>query len=156
MSEITHVPSDLLASPTFQLERLRRRTRDFVETALAKQGFNLRQYWALTCLVDGDASSQATLGDILHIDRSDMVRLVDSLEEHALAERMRDPNDRRRQIISVTKKGRRAHAGLADLVQQAEEDALNASTPKQLRQLVKLAEVIMDSAKNLESADSTV
>ena len=90
MSEITHVPSDLLASPTFQLERLRRRTRDFVETALAKQGFNLRQYWALTCLVDGDASSQAALGDILHIDRSDMVRLVDSLEEHALAERMRE------------------------------------------------------------------
>ncbi|WP_202820494.1 hypothetical protein, partial [Kytococcus schroeteri] len=38
MSENTPLPADLLSSPSFQLERLRRRTRDFVETALAEKG----------------------------------------------------------------------------------------------------------------------
>ena len=137
------LPADLLSSPSFQLERLRRRTREFVEAALQKENFNLREYWILTCLVDGDAASQATLGEILGVDRSDMVRLVDSLEERNLAKRVKDPKDRRRQIISVTKKGTKAYQNLRPLVHAAEDKALDDSTSKQLKHLRKLAQVII-------------
>ncbi|RAV34176.1 MarR family winged helix-turn-helix transcriptional regulator [Corynebacterium heidelbergense] len=143
MRESMPLPSDLLSSPSFQLERLRRRTRDHVEQALAAEGFNLREYWILTCLVAGDAASQATLGEILGVDRSDMVRLVDSLEERSLAKRVKDPKDRRRQIISVTKKGRKAHSALQPLVHAAEDEALDESTSKQLKHLRKLAKSII-------------
>lgn len=151
MSDALTLPADLLSSPSFQLERLRRRTREFVEAALAAEGFNLREYWVLTCLVDGDAASQATLGEILGVDRSDMVRLVDSLEKRNLAKRVKDPKDRRRQIISVTKKGTKAYTTLRPLVIAAEDQALDESTSKQLKHLRKLAKSII-AADNPESA----
>lgn len=143
MSDTFALPADLLSSPSFQLERLRRRTREFVEAALSAEGFNLREYWVLSCLVAGDAASQATLGEILGVDRSDMVRLVDSLEKRNLAKRVKDPKDRRRQIISVTKKGSKAYANLRPLVTAAEDKALDDSTSKQLKHLRKLAKSII-------------
>ncbi|KAB1503071.1 MarR family transcriptional regulator [Corynebacterium sp. 320] len=143
MPETYPLPKDLLSSPSFQLERLRRRTREFVETALDEHGYNLREYWILCCLVDGDAASQATLGDILGIDRSDMVRLVDSLEKRHLAKRIKDPQDRRRQIISITKKGEKAFNALLPVVTSAEDKALDDSTSKQLKHLRKLAHSII-------------
>lgn len=144
MSDNSPEPADLFASLTFQLEMLRRSARERVEKALAGQGFNLRQYWALVCLVDQDAASQASLGETLNIDRSDMVRLIDSLEHYGLAERLRDPADRRRQIISATKKGRRAHEGLRPLVKTAEIEALSTASPDQLKML---AQFIWDTSE---------
>lgn len=143
MPESLPLPTELLSSPSFQLERLRRRTREFVESALEEHGFNLREYWILTCLVDGDAASQATLGEILGVDRSDMVRLVDSLEKRNLAKRVKDSKDRRRQIISITKKGSKSYQQLKPIVTKAEDKALDESTSKQLKHLRKLAKAII-------------
>lgn len=148
MSDAQILPAELLASPSFQLERLRRRTREFVEKALAKEGFNLREFWILTCLAESDAASQSYLGEILGVDRSDMVRLVDSLEERSLAKRIKDPQDRRRQIISITKKGQKAYQALQPIVHAAEDEALDDSTSKQLKHLRKLAKSIIAGEEN--------
>lgn len=141
----TDLPAALLESPSFQLERLRRRTRDVAEHALNTQDTSLREYWVLTCLVDRDAASQSYLSELLAIDASDMVRLIDALEEHGWAARERDPKDRRRQIVTTTKKGRNAQAKLAKLVTEAEDRALDESTSKQLKHLRKLAASIIDA-----------
>ena len=79
------IPTALLESPSFQLERLRRRTRDGVESALQTKQTTLREYWVLTCLVDADAASQSYLSETLAIDASDMVRLIDALEDRGLS-----------------------------------------------------------------------
>lgn len=154
MPDSPHLPGELLRSPSFQLERLRRRTRTIVESALGAEGFNLREFWVLTYLVDGDAASQAELGEIVGIDRSDMVRLVDSLEKRGLAKREKDARDRRRQIISVTKKGTKAQQSLAPVVQSAEDDALDESTSKQLKHLKKLAKSIIAAEEDDEPEKS--
>ena len=75
MPGLPEIPTLLLESPSFQLERLRRRTRDEVEKSLVDYDTTLREYWALTALVAGDAASQSTLASILAVDASDMVRL---------------------------------------------------------------------------------
>lgn len=152
MAESPHLPHGLLASPSFQLERLRRRTRGFVEADLAREGFNLREYWVLTYLVDGDAASQTTLGEVIGVDRSDMVRLVDSLEQRELAQRVKDPKDRRRQIITATKKGRKVQEKLTPVVQDAEDKALDESTSKQLKHLKKLAKSIIASEEETDQS----
>lgn len=148
---IDEIPSSLLESPSFQLERLRRRTRDEVESALATRSSTMREYWVLTCLVAEDAASQSALSEMLDIDASDMVRLIDSLEERKWAKRERDPRDRRRQIVSSTKKGTKAQDELASLVSQAEHIALDESNRKQLKHLRKLTVSVFNS----ESADSS-
>lgn len=143
--DVAHVgvPVSLLESPSFQLERLRRRTRDEVEAALAARGTTMRGYWVLTCLIEGDASSQTSLSETLAIDASDMVRLIDGLEEQGWAKRERDPRDRRRQIVMSTKKGVKAQAELAELVAAAEAAALDESTGKQLKHLRKLTQAVL-------------
>lgn len=139
------LPPTLLASPSFQLERLRRRTRDEVEAALQDSGLTLRGYWVLACLVHAKAASQSALCELLAVDASDMVRLVDTLEHHKWAKRERDPKDRRRQIVAATKKGRNAFQRLSTTVSEAEDRALDESTSKQLKHLRKLAAAIIAS-----------
>ena len=139
------VPTSLLQSPSFQLERLRRRTRDCVDAALAEHKTTIREFWVLTCLVEEDAASQSFLSETLAIDASDMVRLIDALEKRGWAKRERDSKDRRRQIVASTKKGTKAHEELSKLVIAAEDEALNDSTSKQLKHLRKLAQVIIDA-----------
>lgn len=150
------IPTDLLESPSFQLERLRRRTRDSVEAALNTKQTTIREYWVLTCLVDGDAASQSYLSETLAIDASDMVRLIDALESRGWAKRERDPKDRRRQIVASTKKGIKAQKELSELVSVAEDAALDESTSKQLKHLRKLAKrIIAAEAEDAELAENS-
>lgn len=142
-------PADLLSSPSFQLERLRRRTRDEIESRLSEKKVTLREFWVLTCLTDSDAASQASLCEILAIDASDMVRLIDSLEAKNWVKRERDPKDRRRQIVTSTKKGRNQQKQLKVMVSEAEDHALDESTSKQLKHLRKLAKSIIASEEEL-------
>ena len=137
------IPTELLESPSFQLERLRRRTRDAVESQISAKHVSLREYWVLSCLMSTDATSQSALCEVLAYDASDMVRLVDALEKKGWVKRERDSKDRRRQIVRATKRGRRQQAELSKLVNQAEDSALYESTSKQLKHLRKLAHAII-------------
>lgn len=137
------IPRTLLQSPSFQLERLRRRTRDEVEARLAKKHTHLREYWVLACLEESSGANQSALSATLMVDASDMVRIIDSLEKHGWAKRERDPQDRRRQIVAITKKGQKARADLEKLVTHGEDQALDESTSKQLKHLRKLAKAII-------------
>lgn len=88
--------------------------------------------------------SQRQLSELLAIDASDMVRLIDSLEQNQWVKRDRDPEDRRRQIVTPTKKGSKAHPRLVKDVAAAEDRALDMSTTKQLKSLKKLSKAILD------------
>ncbi|MDK8244667.1 MarR family winged helix-turn-helix transcriptional regulator [Corynebacterium sp. UMB10321] len=136
------LPEALTTSPSFQIERVRRHTKDEVERTLAKHDSSMREFWVLSC-VSEQARSQSQLSELLAIDASDMVRLIDCLEKHAWVKRERDPKDRRRQIVTATKKGGKALTKLAEDVAAAEERALDAANHKQLKNLRKLSQAIL-------------
>ena len=142
MADSLEHPEALTRSPSFQIERVRRHTKDEVERALSNQGATMREFWILTCVTE-QSFSQTQLAELLAIDASDMVRLIDSLETHGWVTRERDPKDRRRQIVASTKKGAKVHKDLAELVSAAEDEALDESTNKQLKHLRKLAKSII-------------
>ena len=141
MPTLPELPSALAKSPHFQVERVRRHTQDEVERTLAKHDSTMREYWILTC-VDGEPMSQRQLSELLTIDASDMVRLIDNLENNNWVTRERDPKDRRRQIVAATKKGTKVLAKLAADVAEAEDRALEASSNKQLKSLRKLSQAL--------------
>ncbi len=141
MSTPPDLPSALAKSPHFQIERVRRHTKDEVERTLAAHDTTMREFWILAC-VDVEPMSQRQLSALLIIDASDMVRLIDSLEDHGWVTRDRDPKDRRRQIVEATKKGKKALAKLGDDVSTAEDRALEASSQKQLKSLKKLSQAL--------------
>ena len=107
--------------PERSLRTQQRDGGDGVEAALSTRETTMREYWVLTCLIEGDAASQSALSTTLAIDASDMVRLIDALEAKDWARRERDPRDRRRQIVTSTKTGAKAQAQLAVIVAQAEK-----------------------------------
>lgn len=143
MATHDELPSALIKSPSFQIERVRRHTKDEVERTLCKHEVSMRGFWVLTCVAE-NALSQSQLSSLLAVDASDMVRLVDSLEDLGWVKRDRDPKDRRRQIVTATKKGTKALGMLADEVADAEDRALDASSNKQLKSLKKLTKAIME------------
>ena len=90
----------------------------FKEQALASaeaSGFELYDYSVLAILSEGARETQATIADALDLDPSRLVALLDSLQQRDLVVRQRDPNDRRRHVVSITTAGlARARADARD------------------------------------------
>jgi DNA-binding MarR family transcriptional regulator len=82
-----------------------------------------RQLVALTLLAERGALGQQSLGEDLRLDPSNVVGLLNELEERGLVTRRRDPADRRRHIVELSPTGHdelaRANAQLREV-----EDAL--------------------------------
>lgn len=92
----------LMQWPTYPLGQLHRQVHEAV-------GTNLRDHWILSVVAEsgtGASLSQQDICDTLGIDRSEMVRLIDRLEESGLVERHRSTEDRRRYVVSITAAGR--------------------------------------------------
>jgi DNA-binding MarR family transcriptional regulator len=104
-----------------QLSRLinRRSTPDLL-------GQTLKELAVLAYLRDYDEMNQQALTEGLCIDANYCVLLLNDLEADDLVERRRDPADRRRHIVSMTAKGRRA-LDQAEQAQQTLEDEILGS-----------------------------
>jgi DNA-binding MarR family transcriptional regulator len=118
------VPRELLASPLFLLGRLGYAVKLQVMEEFETAGFSAYAYSVLALLEEGARETQATIADALKIDRSQLVGILDELEEQSLVERRRDPNDRRRHLVNLTPTGKRQLNAFRKLAKRVEDEIL--------------------------------
>jgi DNA-binding MarR family transcriptional regulator len=84
--------------------------------------------------------SQREISDRLGLDASDVVGVLDILENAHMVQRRRDPADRRRHAVVLTEAGETAARRFAALRAKAAERALAGLDDDERRQLVDLLE----------------
>ncbi|MFF7632453.1 MarR family winged helix-turn-helix transcriptional regulator [Kitasatospora sp. NPDC008050] len=89
-----------------------------VDAALGAAGYRLRNFLVLAALSGEAELSQQDLSQVINLDPTTVVALIDDLERVGHVERRRNPADRRRYILGITEAGR---AALAETQQVAEE-----------------------------------
>ena len=106
MSLNSAVETSARAHPCLLLAHLGRVAKRRFSEALEPTGLNGPQAFALMRLRDLSPISQQELAETLDLDPSKLVALLNELENDGLAERRRDPSDRRRHIVQISAEGR--------------------------------------------------
>lgn len=102
------------------------------------------KHFALLNLVDlAEGSSQQQLGRSLELDPSGLVSTIDYLEQRGLAERRRNPADRRRYALYLTTAGRATLTRARAAARQTAEELLGSLSDEQVALLDDLLETVV-------------
>lgn len=118
------LPDELLAKSGFVMMRLAMGFKARALHELEAAGFSQYHYSVLALLGEQPRKVQATIADALGLDPSQLVGILDGLEERGLIERQRDPQDRRRHVVSLTGKGRTQLVRLRKMIDELEDELL--------------------------------
>lgn len=136
-------PSAKLEDFTGYMLRLAHTRAHQVAAAAFPEGPHPREYAVLTAIAAAGPLSQQRLAERLHVNRTLMVAVADTLEGRGLVERRRDPADRRSYALHVTPTGHaeleRLHGEIERVDRRMTErltDAERARLNEQLRKLV--------------------
>ncbi len=136
--EIERAPHRMTALPSWLLAQAAASSGRTVGAALASAGAHRSQYAVLAALDERGPLSQTELSASVGLDRSDMVRLLDTLVADDLVVREPDPDDRRRNRIVATDAGRARLRELDDILASAQAEATAALSDAERERLVAL------------------
>ena len=134
-------PPSMRDRTTFLLYRSGELSHALANAMLAPIGLNARQVGILTLIIEQEPMTQKALADLLRIDRTTMVALIDELEEKGYAIRQRHPRDRRAFLIQPTDAGRKVKVDAIKVLDEQKRrflKPLNATQQTQLLALLKL------------------
>jgi len=147
------MPAELLASPVFLLARLGMAVKMRAFDEFEQAGFSPYHHSVLALLDEGARDTQSAIADALQLNRSQLVGLLDALEERQLIERRADPNDRRRHVVALTPAGRLALERADRALESVEDDVLAALSPAERATLRGLLSRALDGAGHAAPPD---
>jgi len=124
--------------PTWLLSRANARAQAFLTAGFATEGFRGYHYRLLAAVEQYGPGSQADLGRQTGIDRSDVVAALNELTDGGYVQRDADPADRRRNVVSLTRKGRRALERLDTMLDGVQESVLAPLSPNERAAFMRL------------------
>lgn len=131
------LPSWLLTQTAMHASRL-------VTESLGEVGARRFHYRVLASLEQDGPMSQAALGRRNRIHLSDMVATLNQLAEEGSIVRTPDPHDRRRNVVTVTARGRTRLRKLEKQVHQVQDDLLAPLTPDERTEFTRLLVLLLE------------
>jgi len=132
-------------------------------TRLAKQvyrrsseellGMHLRLLMTLSYVRDHDGCPQQELADVLCMDANNVVLLLNELEDLGYIARLRDPVDRRRHRVELTKQGVHALTQAESAQETIEDEVLQALDPSERETLWRLLTRALHGAEPVADED---
>jgi MarR family transcriptional regulator, lower aerobic nicotinate degradation pathway regulator len=140
-------PARIRDRPTWLISRTYARSHRLLNDGFAASDTGLRSYHyrLLAALEEWGPIGQADLGRSTNIDRSDVVTWLGELERLGLIERTVNPNNRRRNIVSITAAGRKQLRTLDQVIDEIQERVLPPLSQNERRQLTKLLRKLADA-----------
>lgn len=126
------------------LSQLSARSDRLMNEGLAQVDARKWHYAVLASLQDFGPGSQATLSGRTGIYRSDMVGVLNELAERNLVERAPDPDDRRRNIITISPRGRRHLRRLDKVLDDLHDELLAPLSQAERDQFQQLLTRLLD------------
>ena len=139
------LPDELVDSASFLIKRLGFAAKGKSMAAFDEAGHSPYAYAVLATLDEGHRETQAAIADALGYDRSQLVGILDELEEQHLIERQRDKADRRRHLVLLTPDGRKALAKLRALTKRLDDEFLAPLDDGQRRELHALLRTLAET-----------
>jgi len=118
--------------------------------ALEPFGIRPRHVAALIELRDNGELTQQSLCGHLHLDPTNLVAILNELEQRGYAVRRRDPEDRRRHLVEVSKKGIALIEKVSEVMDGVEDDLLDGFEPAEREQLEGLLTAMWERSGGYE------
>lgn len=123
-----------------------------VEKSLVGLNIRGRHFHLLTALEGGTRYTQQNLSELLNLDPTVIVALVDDLEDLGYTERQRDKADRRRNVLILTDKGREVLIEAKAIVDKTEKDFLGDLSAAETKDLNRMLIRVMGNHWHLASS----
>jgi DNA-binding MarR family transcriptional regulator len=132
------MPARVVERPTWIISRANAYAHRLLAEGLSAAGVRGYHYRLLAALEEFGPASQATLGRRTQIDRADVVAVVNDLAAEDLIERSPDPEDKRRNVITITAPGRKRLRSLDKIVTGVQEQVLEPLSEADRKGLIRL------------------
>ncbi|MFD5416390.1 MarR family winged helix-turn-helix transcriptional regulator [Streptomyces nojiriensis] len=133
-SALRHIQS----LPSWLVGRVAARGRELVAAAIAAEGLKLIHHAVLAATAEYGPVAQADLGRRLAVDPKDMVGMLNHLQESGLVLRAPNPDDRRKNAVTVTPEGTAVLARCAALAEATNAEFLAPLNPAEQELLMSL------------------
>ena len=137
--------------PTLLMIKLGRITMHRFTEALEPHGIRPRHLAALIELRDHGQLTQQSLCGRLHLDPTNLVAILNELEAWGYATRRRDPEDRRRHLVEVSKKGVAVIDRVSEAMDGVEDELLGGLDPAERTGVEQLLTSIWERSGGYEA-----
>ena len=137
-------PTRLRSKASWLINKTSAQAHRLLVEALAPVDAHGYHFAVLAALDEFGPASQIAIGQRCGIDRSDTHAIVNDLVDGGYAEREPDPQDRRRNIVTITGAGRGRLSELDRILDRVQENLLGALSPEERRQFVGLLTRVLD------------
>ena len=135
----------------FTFNKIGQRMDEIFSSKLSRFHLVSREYGDMLTIWEHENISQKEVGNILEIDRTTMVKLIDGLESKKYIQRRKNISDRRYYVLVLTELGEHILKEMWSLMKISENEVINQLSEHEKSMLFKVNHLL--NSKEMESMD---